>query len=114
MKYKQYTPQTSYAADALRLLGGLIKEARIKRGLTTKDFSSKVGVSRSLLARIEEGHPGCTIGTVFEISAYLGIPLFEEDHRFLKYRRATLEDKATLLQKRVRMSRDKEFDDVNA
>lgn len=46
---------------ALRLLGACISRARRARNMSTEDFSTRMGVSRSTLARLEKGEPGVSI-----------------------------------------------------
>jgi hypothetical protein len=36
-----------------------------------------------LLARIEKGDPGCSIGSVFEVATICGVPLFDQEQRQL-------------------------------
>lgn len=68
-----------YALEALLLLGQRIRAARIERKLTMDETSTRAGISRALLRRIEHGDPGCTIGSVFEVATVVGVSLFEAD-----------------------------------
>ncbi len=59
------------------MLGSMIRRARIERQMTAAELSARAGISRGLLHRIEKGDPGCAIGTVFEVAAIVGVPLFD-------------------------------------
>lgn len=96
-------PSSQYSLDALALLGQLIREGRLAKSLTTSDLSTRAGISRSLLQRIERGDPGCSIGAVFEVATICGVPLFESDARSLAERLALHREKLVLLPKAVRV-----------
>ena len=66
---KTQRPLSPYAADAVTLLGQLIRKARIERKLKAVDVTDRAGISRGLLRRIETGDPGCTIGADFEVGS---------------------------------------------
>ena len=68
-----------YALEALLLLGQRIRAARIERKLTMDETSTRAGISRALLRRIEHGDPGSAIGSVFEVATVVGVSLFEPD-----------------------------------
>lgn len=91
-----------YSQDALALLGGLIRTARIERKLTAKEIAERAGISRGLLQRIEKGDPKCAIGSVFEVAAILGVPLFNTDDKTLRIHRGYVEEKLALLPKSIR------------
>jgi transcriptional regulator with XRE-family HTH domain len=63
------------AKEAIELLGLMIRAARLERNMTAKDLATRAGVSRPLLARVENGDPKVGIGSVFEIAAIVGVPL---------------------------------------
>lgn len=63
--------------DAIALMGAMIKSARIQRGMTAAELGQRVGVSRAVIHRIEEGETGTSIGAVFEAATVLGIQLFD-------------------------------------
>jgi transcriptional regulator with XRE-family HTH domain len=102
---------SKYSRDALSLLGALIREARLTSTLTTTEVSTRAGISRGLLQRIERGDPGCGIGAVFEVAAIVGVPLFEMDERLLPARLARQTEKMALLPKSVRAPRTAVNDD---
>jgi transcriptional regulator with XRE-family HTH domain len=62
--------------EALVLLGQQIKQGRLARKLTAEELSTRAGISRALLRRIERGDPGCSIGAAFEAAVIAGVPLF--------------------------------------
>lgn len=100
-----------YSLDALQLLGQLIREARLEKGLTTTDLATRAGISRALLQRIEKGDPGCSIGAVFEAAAICELVLFDSDDRLLAARLARQSEKMALLPKSVRTTRRDVNDD---
>ena len=96
-------PYSQYSLDALQLLEQLIREGRLAGSLTTVDLAARAGISRTLLARIERGDPGCSIGAVFEVAAICGVALFETDQRTLATTLARHQEKMVLLPKAVRV-----------
>ena len=72
-------PYSRYSRHAATLLGQLIRLARIERKMTVAELAERAGLSRGLIHRIEEGHPGCAIGAVFEAAAIVGVRLFDAD-----------------------------------
>ena len=104
-------PVSPYAADAVLLLGQLIRKARIERKLKAVDVTDRVGISRGLLRRIETGDPGCTIGVVFEVAAIVGVRLFDTGQAALSEAVETNRELMTLLPKSVRSSRIEVADD---
>jgi transcriptional regulator with XRE-family HTH domain len=99
------------AAEALRLLGQLIKSARLERKMTGADLAQRAGISRVLLQRIERGTPSCSIGAVFEVAVILGVPLFEAEKSALTARLRQVEDRLALLPKTARPTTGKVDDD---
>lgn len=93
---------SSYAREALVLLGNLVKEGRRARRFTAGELAERAGISRPLLRRIEAGDPGCGIGAVFEVAAIVGIPLFEADAKTMSLMRANSVERGALLPKLVR------------
>jgi transcriptional regulator with XRE-family HTH domain len=68
-----------YSRDATELLGQLTRRARLQHKMTAAELAERTGVSRGLIQRIEQGDPGCAIGTVFEVAAIVGVRLFDAD-----------------------------------
>lgn len=73
-----------YAIEAAMLLGKLIRVARIERKITVDDLATRVGISRDMMRRIENGEPRCAIGAVFEAASIVGVPLFTDTQNQLK------------------------------
>jgi transcriptional regulator with XRE-family HTH domain len=91
-----------YGREALVVLGQLIRINRIQRKLSIQGLAERVGVSRDLMQRIEQGDPRCGIGFVFEAAAICGVPLFEADRSRLSMRVSEQQEKLRLLPKSVR------------
>lgn len=90
------------SADALRLLGSQIHEARIARGLTVTDTASRLGIDHRTLRAVEQGSPKVAIGTVFNAAFLLGVDLFGLDPDALAAARRRGEETLALLPRRVR------------
>lgn len=102
MKRKRtYARQTR---QALSILGKLIRIGRMERGMTAQELADRAGISRTTLHNIERGAPGAEIGAVFEAASLAGVRLFEDSDTALRAENARLEEKLTLLPKRVRAS----------
>ncbi|MFZ9812306.1 MAG: helix-turn-helix transcriptional regulator [Burkholderiaceae bacterium] len=95
-------PYSQYSLNALELLGQHVREARVTKALTAADLAARAGISRALLARIERGDPGCSIGVVFEVATICGVPLFDQEQRQLTTHLAMHREKMALLPKTVR------------
>lgn len=97
--------------QALRLLGALLRTARIEKKMGTQALAERAGISRDLLRRIEKGDPRCEIGVVFELAAILGVPLFDPEPGALPSRLREVQSRLTLLPKAVHAPRDEVKDD---
>ena len=53
-------------------LGGRLRRARIKRGLTTTQLAQTAGISRMTLSAVEAGAPAPTMGTYLRVMSVLG------------------------------------------
>ena len=95
-------PISQHSSNALQLLGQLVREARIKKSMTTSDLALRAGISRALLQRLERGDPSCSIGAVFEVATICGVPLFDQEQRQLTTHLAMHKEKMALLPKAVR------------
>lgn len=93
-----------YATDACKLLGSLIREARIEQRMTVAELAERTGVSRGLVTRAEAGDMGCSIGVVFEMAAILKISLFDLEPDALSRYLTMKQEKLHLLPKAVRKS----------
>jgi transcriptional regulator with XRE-family HTH domain len=94
--------RSRYTDEALLMLGGMIRLARIQRKWSAQELAERAAISRPMLSRIEAGNPACSIGAVFEVAAILGIRLFEADRAELSEMRHQVEQKIALLPKAVR------------
>jgi len=102
---------TRYVREALVLLGNLIRKARIERKETLAELAARAGISRGLLQRIERGDRGCSVGAVFQVTAMVGIQLFELDADGLWEKNRTVKEILILLPKSARVSRKPVKDD---
>lgn len=94
-----YSPSTS---NALLILSQLIQIRRREKKLTQQALAERVGVSRSLVQRVESADTRCEIGVVFEMAPVLVIQLFQvPDSQPLL--RESLTDKLALFPSRVRV-----------
>jgi transcriptional regulator with XRE-family HTH domain len=100
-----------YSLEAVTLIGQLIRAGRIDQKITSVDMSVRMGVSRGLLRRIENGDPGCSVGDVFEAAAIAGVALFEPDRERLGAHRLAAAERLRLLPKTSRRSRKVVKDD---
>ncbi len=97
--------------QALRLLGALLRAARIEKKMGTQALAERAGISRDLLRRIEKGDPRCEIGVVFELAAILGVTLFEPELGTLQARTREVQSRLALLPKAVHAPDDEVKDD---
>jgi transcriptional regulator with XRE-family HTH domain len=102
MAKPQHRAYSRYSMEALALLGEMIRAGRIDRKITEEELARRMGISRSLVQRIEKGHPSCAIGAVFEAAAITGVPLFEADRERLRIHRAIAGEMLRLLPKTAR------------
>lgn len=91
--------------EALELLAQMIRVGRIDRKMSAQEMAERAGISRPLLRRIERADPGCAIGSVFEVAAIAGVPLFGGEPDRLQTQRFALAEKLSLLPQRVRKPR---------
>ncbi|MDD4978483.1 MAG: helix-turn-helix transcriptional regulator [Gallionella sp.] len=103
--------QSRYATEALALFGMMVRVARIEQKMSVSELAIRADVSRSLLQRIEEGDPGCSIGAAFEVAAILGVPLIVADPKMLAMKIAHFKEKLALLPKAARKSQQAVKDD---
>lgn len=95
-------PHSRYALEAAELLGLMIHEARVSRGLTISETAERAGISRGLVHRIEKGETGCSIGAAFELGAIVGVSLFDMEPASLTRHLAAARHVQALLPRRVR------------
>ena len=87
---------------ALELLGSEIAQARRERGWSVESLARRASVSPVTVRSVERGAPGAAVGTVFELAALTGVPLFSPDPAELPRMLANSRDRLSLLPKRVR------------
>ena len=91
------------AADALRVLGDQIREARRALGWTASELADRTGITQRTVLAIEAGKPGTAIGNVFNAAITAGVPLFGVEDRYEMARlRRRGEEMLALLPQRVR------------
>jgi transcriptional regulator with XRE-family HTH domain len=90
------------ASEAVALLAGAIKSARLEKRMTAQELAERAGISRGLVRRIEGGDLACSIGTVFELAALTGITLFGRDQVELRTKLAETRKTLHLLPKSAR------------
>ncbi len=76
-------PLLSFQTEsALIQVGGCIRIARLRRGESEDMACERVSVSRQTWRRLEQGHPGVSIGLLFEALLIYGFTeqLFELGH----------------------------------
>ena len=104
-------PLSPYAADAIVLLGQLLRKSRIEKRMTTTDVAVRAGISRGLLHRIENGDPGCAIGAAFEVASIVGFPLFDAGQATISQAHHTNRELMRLMPQSVRHQRTEVNDD---
>jgi transcriptional regulator with XRE-family HTH domain len=101
-----------YAREAVTLLGSLIRVNRVERKLSVQALAERVGISRDMMQRIEQGDPRCGIGLVIEAATIVGVPLFGTDSsNKLTIHIKEQEDKLRLLPKAIHKTRATVKDD---
>jgi transcriptional regulator with XRE-family HTH domain len=97
--------------EALELLAQMIRVGRIERKMSAQEVANRAGISRPLLRRIENADPNCAIGTVFEVAAIAGVPLFGGEPDRIQTQRSALTEKLSLMPLRTRTPRRAIHDD---
>lgn len=101
-----------YAREAVTMLGNLIRIHRIERKLSVQALAERVGISRDMMQRIEQGDPRCGIGLVLEAAAIVGVALFDAEHsNTLTTHIKAQEEKLRLLPKAIHPKRTVVKDD---
>lgn len=104
-------PVSPHATEAVVLLGQLIRKARIERRMSVTDVTTRAGISRGLLRRIETGDTGCTIGVVFEVATLVGVRLFDVSQTTVAREVAVNREVLALLPKAIRNTWTRANDD---
>jgi DNA-binding XRE family transcriptional regulator len=66
-------PAPMAVMDLARQLGERIALARRRRQLTQQDLSSRAGIARATLVKLEQGHPGNSLGSCLAVLWVLGL-----------------------------------------
>ena len=106
-----YRSYSRYAREAAELLGLMLRNARIERGVTVAEVAERAGMSRGLVHRLEQGEMGSSIGAAFEVAAVVGLRLFEAGPTTLTRHLSMERDRLTLLPRSVRAGTTKVKDD---
>lgn len=61
------------AANALKRLGGNIRQARVRRRMSQDELARACNITRKTLYALEKGGPGTTVGTAFAVLWKLGL-----------------------------------------
>lgn len=70
---RSFHPPFPSITKQLAALGERLREARLRRELTTVLFAERLGVSRDTLNRLEKGDPNIAIGTYMKALRVLGL-----------------------------------------
>lgn len=100
-----------FSQKILKVLGELIKIARIERTFSQAVLAERLNVTRQTVIAIEKGDPKVAIGTVFECAYILGIPLFSDSSQQLSKWEMTLNEFSGILPKKTRLKKPKVSDD---
>ena len=93
---------STYTAEALFLLAGLIRAARLEKKMSAQEVADRAGISRGMLSRIEKADPKCEIGATFEVARIVGVSLFESELSRIVMQVNHVEEKLALLPKSAR------------
>lgn len=91
-----------YAKEAALLLGKHIKLGRKQRKWSEQILSERAGISRRTLQKIEKGDMTPAIGLYFEVAVLVGVNLFETDKVPPGVQIERIQDKISLLPKRIK------------
>ena len=111
MPKPQQVPHSRYSRDAVRLLGLMIRNARIERQLTAEQLAERAGVSRGLVQRVEKGDLASSIGAAFELAAIVGVPLFDATQQSLTSHIERERHTQSLLPRTVHLPKKEVMDD---
>jgi transcriptional regulator with XRE-family HTH domain len=95
---------------SLRILGEMIKCARLERRMSQKDLAERLNRSRYTVMAIEKGDPEVAIGVVFEAATIVGVRLLGDDTKSIQKLSNTVSHLMTVLPKKAKKSK-KEIDD---
>jgi transcriptional regulator with XRE-family HTH domain len=104
-------PRSPYAVEAAQLLGARISTARRERRWSQRELAERAGITSETVSKVEHGNLSVAIGTVFELAALVGVPLFHDDRTRLTLELDHARTRAALLPQSVRRPRRDEVDD---
>jgi transcriptional regulator with XRE-family HTH domain len=84
-----------YTKEAITLLSGLIRAARLEHKWSAQEVAERAGISRSMLQRIEKSDLKCEIGAVFEVATIVGVKLCNTESPHLSLTEHFRQDKTT-------------------
>ena len=73
-------------------LGAALRQARIARGETQQALAKRIHVTQSAISKVEKGHPGASIGLIFQLLKALELPLQTGTGRVALLRRSAQAD----------------------
>jgi transcriptional regulator with XRE-family HTH domain len=106
-RIRTYSPMT---LEAVRMLGGQVRQARLERRWTLQQLAERAGVTHVTMRKVEEGDPSVALGTAFEAAALVGVPLFAADAARRTLEAGRIEDRLTVLPKRARLPSEPDDD----
>jgi transcriptional regulator with XRE-family HTH domain len=93
------------ARNTLRKLGSDLKDARLRRRLSTTVAAERAFLNRKTLAKIEKGDPGVSMGAYASLLFVLGMTDRLADIADARFDRVGLELEEERLPKRIRSSK---------
>ncbi len=93
--------------DATAVLGAQIRAGRLERAWTLSALAKRAQISTPTLKKAERGDPGVAVGTMLQLAALVGVPLFDDDPRLVADAEAA---RSTLLSRRARPKPEPEAD----
>jgi transcriptional regulator with XRE-family HTH domain len=63
---------SEYEIDLYRIIGEMIREIRLSKGMSLEEVSNELGFTRKTLQRYETGEHKIKIGTIIKLSNILG------------------------------------------
>ena len=110
---KQVVAVSRASRDALAMLGGQVKAARLRRRWTQAELAARLGVDVRTLAAVERGAANVAIGTAFNAAFTVGVNLFGLEGDDLALARRRGEETLALLPAYARTAPDRDVTDDN-
>lgn len=93
---------SNHSLHAMKLLGKMIRQARIDRKMTAEDLAERASISRTTLSKIEKGDMRVEVGIVFEVAFIVGVQLFGNDAQSMQKSINQIDDRLALIPKYAR------------